>query len=46
MVACLMIMYIVIRLEKCVLQMAKQPVECIIICCFFFFVVAREVLIP
>lgn len=36
MAACLMIMYIVIWLEKCVLQMAKQPVKCIIICCSSF----------
>lgn len=33
-----MIIYIVIRLEKCVLQMAKQPVKYIIICCPFLLV--------
>lgn len=42
MAACLMIMYIVIQLEKRVLQMAKQPVKCIIICCFFFLLLLPE----
>lgn len=36
MAACLMTIYIVIWLEKCVLQMAKQPVKYIIIWCSFF----------
>jgi len=35
MAACLMIIYIVILLEKCVSQMAKQPVKYIIVCCSF-----------
>lgn len=39
-----MTIYIVIRLEKCELQMAKQPAKYIIIWCSFFLV--RELLIP
>lgn len=36
MAACLMIIYIVIQLEKYVLQMAKQPDKYIIIWCSIF----------
>lgn len=42
MVACLMIMYIAIRLEKWVLQMAKEPVKCIIICCSLLLLLLPE----